>query len=381
MIPSLLLQLNLQSLEAKIGNERVSNLLWCLGIILVTLLLKRPLSLLIAKLSSGIANRFSDKKNGKLFQSLTIRPLELLLQTLLYYVAINQLSIFLNYVIFRRHEADKIVEIRISDVADKTFSLLLIIFFILVISRIIDFIFHILIEKAFEEDNREKEQLFPLVKEVVKILVWTIGLFWMLGTVFNVNIPALVTGLGIGGVAIALAGKESVKNFFAAFTILTEKSFHTFVVVKLGNLEGRVERIGFRSTRLRNDDGSLYIIPNKKLVSENLENLTLRDTRSVHVAFNLKYEIAPDALQQLMSELKIMIRQTLHVKEPVNIFLDSFNENSFQLSLNYTLPEPLAEGVNADLIKQEISMQAFKIIAAYTMPGNADKTDRSDPAV
>jgi len=363
---AMLLQINLHFIESRMGNERVSNVLWCIGIVLATLLLKRPLSQLLARVSSGIANRFSDKKHGKLFRELTIKPLELLLQTFLYYVAINQLSIFLNFVIFRRHHANRLIEIRVSDVADKLFLLLLILFFILVLSRIIDFIFHVLIDKAFHVDNREKEQLFPLLKEVVKILVWTIGLFWILGSVFDVNIPALITGLGIGGVAIALAAKESVENFFAAFTILTDKPFQTADVIRLGTLEGTVERIGFRSTRLRNAEGSLFIIPNKKLVGENLENLTQRETRRVRVTFNLKYGIAQQELQQLIEELKSMIRHTLHVIEPVNVLLETFGENTFQLSIYYFLPEPITEGIKADAIRQEINLRAYGIVANHT---------------
>ena len=259
-----ILQVTLRHIQDRIGDERLSNILWCIGIILATLLLKRPLSLLLVKLSAAFARRFDDQQQGKLFQELTLRPMELLLQTLLYYVAINQLTILLNQVILKREYADHILEIRVSDISDRIFMLLLILFLVLVISRIIDFIFHGLIARAFAADNQQREQLLPLVKEVVKIVLWTLGLFWVLGSVFGVNIPALVTGLGIGGVAIALAAKETVENFFAAFTILTDKPFQSGDVVKLGNLEGSVEQIGFRSTRLRNGDGSLYIIPNKK---------------------------------------------------------------------------------------------------------------------
>lgn len=364
------LQASNRFFESQIGNERVSSILWCLGIAVGTFLLKRPLSVLLARLSSSIANHFSDKKHSKTFRELMIKPLELLLQTLLFYVALNQLSIFLNQVIFRRGQGDNLIEIRISDVADKIFLLLLIVFFVLVVSRVIDFVLKVLLDKAHTEEDRDKAQLLPLVKEIVKILLWTIGLFWVLGSVFHVNIPALITGLGIGGVAIALAAKESVENFFAAFTILTDKPFRTGDVVKLGGLEGAVEQIGFRSTRLRHADGSLFIIPNKKLVNENLENLTQRDTRRVRVVCYLKYGISHEQLRQLIADLKAMIQDVLHVQAPIHILLESFGEGSFQLSINYFLPEPLEEGMNPDEIKQEINLKTYEMVSAYavTMP-------------
>ena len=83
MITSLLL-IDWTELENRIGTERVSNILWFAGIIIATLLLKKPLSLMIAKLSCTISNRFSDKRHAKLFQGLIIKPVELLLITLLF---------------------------------------------------------------------------------------------------------------------------------------------------------------------------------------------------------------------------------------------------------------------------------------------------------
>ena len=373
-----ILQVTLRHIQDRIGDERLSNILWCIGIILATLLLKRPLSLLLVKLSAAFARRFDDQQQGKLFQELTLRPMELLLQTLLYYVAINQLTILLNQVILKREYADHILEIRISDISDRIFMLLLILFLVLVISRIIDFIFHGLIARAFAADNQQREQLLPLVKEVVKIVLWTLGLFWVLGSVFGVNIPALVTGLGIGGVAIALAAKETVENFFAAFTILTDKPFQSGDVVKLGNLEGSVEQIGFRSTRLRNGDGSLYIIPNKKLVNENLENLTQRERRKVRVVFHLKYGITAEALRELIAGLQDLVAGSAQVRKPVHVFLESFGEGSFQLSLSYFLPEPVTAGATADSIKQEINLNAYALIEAFTGADRpvADRPDR-----
>jgi len=361
----LLLQITRRFIESQIGDERISNILWCIGIVLATMLVKRPLSRFIARLSAGIAHRFSDKDEGALFQNLTARPLENLLQTLLYYVALNQLSIFLNQVIFRRVYSGKTVEIRVSDVADKVFLLLLIVFFVLVVSRIVDFIFHVLIRRAFAEDDKDKEQLLPLVKEIAKILLWVTGLFWILGSVFNVNIPALITGLGIGGVAIALAAKESVENFFAAFTILTDKPFQTNDVVKLGGIEGTVERIGFRSTKLRTGDGSLFVIPNKKLVDENLENLTRRNIRKVRTVLNLKYGISHENLERLLTDLKTVVAETKYVQPPVTILLESFGEAAMQVSVSYFLPEPMPSGVKVDAVKQEVHLKAYRLIASH----------------
>jgi MscS family membrane protein len=355
----------------KIGGEPVIHIVWCVGIILFAILLKKPLAHLLTKIVGLIANRFCDRKFAGTFKALLHRPLELLLTTILFFIAINQLTVLLNTSVFSRFsEAGKAkYAVRLIDGVDKLFLLLIIIFITLVISRIFDFVFHILINKAFEDNNREREQLFPLVKEVVKILVWTIGIFWILGSVFRVNIPALVTGLGIGGVAIALAAKESVENFFASFTILTDKPFRTGDSIKVGAYEGKVERVGFRSTRLRSVDGSEYIIPNKNIVGDNLENLTERQSRRVKVMVNIQYGVPYNELQKLISSLETTLKQESILTEKQDVLLDAFNENSFVLGVIYNLPDPLPEGRTLTGVKHEINMKIYHVLDSYLPSG------------
>ncbi len=103
-----------------------------------------------------------------------------------------------------------------------------------------------------------------------------LALFFVLGFIFKVNIVALVGGLGIGGLALALASKETVENLFGSFTIFFDKPFTVGDHVKVGNVEGFVEGIGLRSTRIRTLERSLLTIPNKKMIDAELENVTLR---------------------------------------------------------------------------------------------------------
>jgi MscS family membrane protein len=361
-----LLQVSWKQWETPLGGEKLVNLAWCLGIIIVTLLLKRPAAHVIAKASSAFARRFTDRSHSDKFCTLIQAPVEWLLQTILFYIAINQLDTWLERYLVHTKRGNRIVTLRYGDVADHVFLLLAILFTTLILSRIADFIYHVQQDKAVRQHNGERQQLLPLLKEVVKLVIWAIGIFWLLGSVFHVNVPALITGLGIGGVAIALAAKESIENLFAAFTILTDKPFQNGDAIRLGTLEGNVERIGFRSTSLRNADGSLYIIPNKKLVNENVENLTNRDTRRVRMVVNIKYGIAHTDLRTMIEELKAMIQQTLHVKQPTDVSIDSFGENVMQLTLSYHLPDPLTDGVSIASIKHEINLRAYEIITKYT---------------
>lgn len=364
---SLLLQLNWSTLETRIGGERANNLLWCLGIIIGTLLLKRPITVLLSRFISGITNRFTDKNHGSKFRLLIHHPLEQLLQTILFYIAINQLSIILSQFIFKRYSSNSLGNsLRIGDVTDHVFLFLTILFTTLLLSRVIDFVYFVQQDKAQDEENRERQQLLPLLKEMAKLILWTIGIFWILGAVFHVNIPALIAGLGIGGIAIALAAKESVENLFAAFTILTDKPFHASDNIRLGAIEGVVERIGFRSTRLRSPDGSAYIIPNKKLVNENLENLTYRSVTRVKIPVNIKYGIPYEDLRLVIQQIQKTVQEFKAIKEPIEVSLESFGENVFQILISYHLRFPLDANISATAIRQDVTMQVYKIISKYT---------------
>lgn len=360
-----------QLTDLKIGGEPVIHIVWCVGIILFALLLKKTLAGWLTVLIARIANRFSDKKHANTFRELLLRPLELLLTTILFYIAVNQLTVLLDAGIFSRvNEAGKTgYVVRLMDAIDKIFLLFIIIFITLVLSRIADFIFHIFIDNAFQEKNIEREQLFPLVKEVAKIVLWSIGAFWMLGSVFNVNIPALITGLGIGGVAIALAAKESVENFFASFTILTDKPFRIGDSIRLGSLEGKVDKIGFRSTRLKSVDGSTFIIPNKNLIGENLENLTERQSRRVKVAVNMQYGIPYEKVQQIITALEDVLARSPILANGKEVVLEAFNEASFMLSVIYHLPDPLPENTTLSEVKQRMNMKIYETLEPYFPTG------------
>lgn len=368
---TLLLDIDSHFFNQPFWGETVGDYCWFAGIILGTLLLKKPIALALSNIGHNIASRISKEQHVAVFRELLRKPIEWLAVLILFYIAITRLSEVLdNVIIMHRNKGlGNILDIRLGDVTDHIFLLFIIVAATLVLSRTVDFVYFVQNERARQNDNQSRQQLLPLVKEMIKLLVWAISFFWMLGSVFHVNIPALITGLGIGGIAIALAAKESVENFFAAFTLLSDRPFQVGDTIRIGNYQGAVERIGFRSSRLRSADGSAFIIPNQKLVSENLENLTDRMTSGVHMVINIKYGVPYEQLQQMVAALKEMIAATTHVQDPINVSLDGFLENVFQLNILYHLPYPIGDATTRQ-VKQEINMKAYDIVSRYT----GDKT-------
>ena len=350
--------------------EKLSNYFWFAGITIGTFLLKRPIARAVTRASSGLASRYSYIKHKETIGPMLLKPMERLLQIVLYFIAVNQLSNILDGVSVYNYSRKKGgAALNLGDVVDHVFLFLFIIFLTQVITRFIDFIYYLRMNKAQSERNLSRIQLLPLIKEVSKLAAWILSTFWILGSVFHVNIPALITGLGIGGVAIALAGKETVENFFASFTILSDKPFQTGDIIKVAEVEGTVERIGFRSTRIRNTDGSATIIPNQTLVSQNVTNLSLRETRGVKIVTNIKYGISHEALQQLILKIKDTLLHTPPVKDPVEVNIETLDKETFQLIINYHLPHPLPDNLNLAAVKREVSLKVFDIITSVATIG------------
>ncbi|MBJ6108433.1 mechanosensitive ion channel family protein [Hymenobacter sp. BT523] len=136
--------------------------------------------------------------------------------------------------------------------------------------------------------RRLDHQFLPFAKDLLKVLVIIIGLMVVLGEVFGVNVTALIGGLGIGGLAVAFAAKESLENLIASFTIFLDQPFGVGDLVTAGDVSGTVEKIGFRSTRLRTAEKSYVTVPNKSMIDKPLDNLSLRTSR--RVGFTLVFD-------------------------------------------------------------------------------------------
>ena len=129
--------------------------------------------------------------------------------------------------------------------------------------------------RAEQTESKVDDQLIPFAIEIAKVLVFIFAVVVILANVFEQNVTALAAGLGVGGVAVALASEESLENLLGSFTIFLDKPFQVGDVITIGTITGVVEKVGFRSTRVRTFDRSI-VAPNKNLVNAELDNLGLR---------------------------------------------------------------------------------------------------------
>ena len=248
-------------------------------IILVGSVFRRLLSRLLSKLLFSLTKRYAAGVSEEELHELLIQPLS----TVLLLVTLQLAGTTLTYphsLLARPGEVPwhEVLLMRLLALA-----------FIVAVARValrlVDFALLVLGRRAALRTEvgptRLDNQFLPFAKDLLKVLFIIVAILVALGQVFGVNVTALVGGLGIGGLAVAFAAKESLENLIASFTIFLDQPFGVGDLVTAGDVSGTVEKIGFRSTRLRTAEKSYVTVPNKSMIDKPLDNLSLRTSRRV----------------------------------------------------------------------------------------------------
>ena len=178
---------------------------------------------------------------------------------------------------------------------------------------------------AEAEDKSFNEQLLPIIRKTLKVFVVIVALLVTLQNL-GLNITSLLTSLGIGGLALALAAQDTLANFFGAVVILVDKPFRIGDAVQLDTVTGTVESIGFRSTQVRNHDGHLVSIPNKTVGNAIVTNISKRSNIRTLLNIGLAYETSPEKVVRAVQILEEIYRghpMTHDVLIGFNRFADS----------------------------------------------------------
>jgi MscS family membrane protein len=176
----------------------------------------------------------------------------------------------------------------------------------------------------------------PLVvpaRRAVKLLVVTIAILVMLDNI-GFNVTTLVAGLGVGGIAVALAAQKSLENLFGAVTLFSDQPVRVGDFCRFGESVGTLEEIGLRSTRIRTLDRTLVVIPNAAFAAQQLENFSLRDKIWYHPTIGLRYETTPDQVRYVLVEVRRMLYAHPRVDpDPARIRFVGFGASSLDFEI------------------------------------------------
>lgn len=195
----------------------------------------------------------------------------------------------------------------------------------------------VMVKFTAKTESELDDNLVPLVIKTARILII---MFAVLTTIqdLGVNIFSLLAGIGVGGLAIALAAKDTAANFFGSLMILFDQPFKVGDWIKIEDLEGTVEEIGFRSTRVRTFYDSLIIIPNAKIANSDIDNLGRRQFRRTVETLGLTYSTTEKQLKDFITGLNEIIKDhPLTRKNKSYVAFKRFGDSSLEILLYFFL--------------------------------------------
>ena len=321
------------------------------GVILLVLILKRFVSRYLAALIYSLVKNVFTGIDKRSFSDLVTKPLGWFLFIWVSILALHKLTFPTLF------EAD-IYKYTTKQVVHTTGTIILIVSFIWLLIRMIEFIALILEKKADLTPSQADNQLIIFFKDFLEIVLVIIGLLMILKAGFGFNISSLITGLSIATAAIALALRESLENLIASFIIFVDKPFTAGDHVHIQQVTGTVEKIGLRSTRIRTDQKTYVSVPNKQMVDSILENLSLRTQRKAEIRLETGVNVSSEAMNKFIEAIKTILAHP-QIEES-SVFLTDIRSNSFLISIDFfTAPIAIKEFQN---LKQQKNLEMLKLM-------------------
>ncbi len=172
--------------------------------------------------------------------------------------------------------------------------------------RLVDLVAVFLANRAAQTDTKMDDQLVVLVRKTLRVIVVGIGLVFVLQNL-SIDVTSLLAGLGIGGLALALAAKDTAANLFGSFTIFIDAPFYVGDWIKAAGVEGTVMEIGLRSTRVRTFSSSVVSVPNSMLATATIENFSRREYRRFSIRLGVGYHTTTEQLEAFVEGVRAII--------------------------------------------------------------------------
>lgn len=178
------------------------------------------------------------------------------------------------------------------------------------------------------------DQLAPFATKTLKVFVIVMGILIMLQS-FGLNVVSLLAGLGLGGLALALAAQDTVANLFGSITIILDRPFQVGDYVKVTDTEGTVEEVGFRSTRIRTFYQSLVSIPNSIMAKEKIDNMGVRPRRRIRHMIGITYDANRSQIEDFISRVRSSLKQNKNVfQDDITVAFQSYGDSTINVLVN-----------------------------------------------
>ena len=216
-------------------------------------------------------------------------------------------------------------------------------------------------EKFAREGQTSGAGVVDIAMRLVKIVLVVIALTGLL-QLFGFNVTTIIAGLGIGGIAVALAAQKTIENLFGGLTLMADRPVRIGDYCRFGAQEGWVEDIGLRSTRVRTPGRTVISIPNSVFSSVDIENLTSRDRMRFFTTLNLRYETTPEQMREVLQQLRALLEGHPKVgKELLRVRFAALGASSLDVEINaYVLTASVDEFLE---IRESLLLRVMDVVS------------------
>ena len=187
--------------------------------------------------------------------------------------------------------------------------------------------------RAARAENRFQDQLVPFVTKTLKLATGVLGVVFLIAQLGG-DVTALLAGLGLSGLAVALAAQDLLKNLFGSVTVLLDRPFRVGDWIKIGDVEGVVEEVGFRSTRVRTFYASLITLPNARLIDASVDNYGARRFRRWSTRIHITYDTPPGTVDAFCEGIRELVRENESMRhDAFEIHLNEFGSDALEIML------------------------------------------------
>lgn len=328
----------------------------CLGIILGVLIFNRFISKRINHLLYKAFRRLTVESLAEDFSKLLLKPMELLILLFAILFAIQHL----NYPVQFEME---LFGTQIKKILVVLYKLSMALSFMWLSLRIVEFIAKVLAARAEKTDNKLDDQLVPFLKDFLKVMVWTTAILFILSSILKLNVTSLLAGIGIGGLALAFAAQDSLANLLSSIFIFLDRPFVVGDYVQAGGITGTVEKVGFRSTRIRTLDKTVVTIPNKKIMEEATDNMTLRNFRRVRSMIGLTYSTTKEQMDLIINDIQDYLNKHTKTNMDGVVGFYEFGPSSLDLIVQYYIE--MMDWNPYVKVKEEINFKIMEIVKKH----------------
>ncbi|MDY6973589.1 MAG: mechanosensitive ion channel family protein [Thermodesulfobacteriota bacterium] len=214
---------------------------------------------------------------------------------------------------------------------------------------------------AAKTESQLDYMLVPIIRKSLRVTIIILVLVQVAQILSDKPITSIIAGLGIGGLAVALAAQDTIKNFFGSIVLFIDKPFEVGNRIVIDGHDGPVEEVGLRSTKIRTLDGHLVTIPNGELVNKSIQNIGKRPYIRRVANLTITYDTPPEKVEHALEIVKKLLdnHEGMHEDFPPRIYFNDFNADSLNILVIYWYHPPdywnymaFTENFNKDVLRR-----------------------------